>query len=54
MQQVDPDDAALLARRFSPLTTADLMGLEAWEFAMRPSVSGADPLILQPHLQADR
>lgn len=39
--QLDHDDARALERRFAPLTAADLMGLEAYEIAMRPSVGGA-------------
>jgi hypothetical protein len=39
MQQ-DFDDAKVLAKRFAPLTADDLMGLEAFEFAMRPLVNG--------------
>jgi Type IV secretion-system coupling protein DNA-binding domain len=39
--QLDHDDARALERRLAPLTAADLMGLEAYEIAMRPSVGGA-------------
>lgn len=39
--QLDHDDARSLERRFAPLTTTDLMGLEAFEIAMRPSIDGA-------------
>jgi hypothetical protein len=38
---VEYDDARLLARRFAPnLTADDLMGLERYEVAIRPSVGG--------------
>ncbi|OHV61393.1 type IV secretion system DNA-binding domain-containing protein [Pseudofrankia sp. BMG5.36] len=33
-------DARALARPFSPLTPDDLMGLDAWEIAVRPAVDG--------------
>jgi hypothetical protein len=39
--QVEYDDAKTLARRFAPLTQADLSGLAAYEIAMRPCVNGA-------------
>jgi hypothetical protein len=39
--QLDYEDARALERRFTPLTAADLMGLEAFEIAMRPSIGGA-------------
>jgi hypothetical protein len=39
--QVEYDDAALLAKRFAPLTQADLSGLPAYEIALRPCVDGA-------------
>ncbi len=39
--QVEYDDARLLERRFAPsLTADDLMGLERFEVAIRPSVEG--------------
>jgi hypothetical protein len=38
--QLDHDDARALEHHFAPLTAADLMGLEAFEIAMRPSVGG--------------
>jgi len=34
------EDAAALARSFAPLSAEDLMGLAAWEIAMRPCVDG--------------
>jgi hypothetical protein len=34
------DDATTLARSFAPLTRDDLMGLETYEIALRPSVGG--------------
>jgi len=37
---VEDRDARLLERRFAPLTADDLMGLGAWEIAVRPSVNG--------------
>jgi hypothetical protein len=40
---VEPEDAKLLATRFAPLTADDLMGLPAFELAMRPCV-GAQTL----------
>jgi len=39
--QLDFEDARTLERRFAPLTAADLMGLEAFEIAMRPCVGGS-------------
>lgn len=39
--QVEHDDAAVLAKRFGPLTAADLSGLATFEIAMRPCVNGA-------------
>ena len=38
--QLDHDDARLLAKRFAPLTADDLMGLAAFEVALRPCVDG--------------
>jgi hypothetical protein len=39
--QLDHDDARTLQKRFAPaLTAADLMGLPAYEVAIRPSVNG--------------
>lgn len=38
--QVEYDDATTLARRFTPLTQADLSGLAAYEIALRPCVDG--------------
>lgn len=39
--QLDHDDARTLEKRFAPaLTAADLMGLPAYEIAIRPSVNG--------------
>ncbi len=34
------DDARVLARPFAPMTPDDLMGMEAYEIAMRPAVHG--------------
>jgi hypothetical protein len=43
--QVEYDDARLLERRFAPsLTADDLMGLERYEIALRPSVNGQTAL----------
>jgi len=44
--QVEYDDATTLAKRFPPLTQADLSGLAAFEVALRPCVDGAtlDPV----------
>ena len=39
--QVEYEDAATLAKRFAPLTQADLSGLAAYEIALRPCVDGA-------------
>jgi hypothetical protein len=39
--QVEYDDATMLAKRFAPLTQADLSGLAAYEIALRPCVDGA-------------
>lgn len=41
---VEHDDARLLAQRFAPLTADELMGLPAFELAMRPCV-GAQTLV---------
>jgi hypothetical protein len=39
--QLDHDDARTLEKRFTPaLTAADLMGLPAYEVAIRPSING--------------
>jgi hypothetical protein len=38
--QLDYDDARTLANRFAPLTADDLMGLDAYEVALRLSVGG--------------
>jgi hypothetical protein len=38
--QLDHDDARLLAKRFGPLTADDLMGLAAYEVALKPCVNG--------------
>lgn len=38
--QLEYEDAKVLEKRFVPLTTDDLTGLEAYEFAMRPAVGG--------------
>ncbi len=37
---LDYDDARLLERRFNPLSTDDLQGLQTYEVAIRPSVGG--------------
>jgi hypothetical protein len=37
---VEHDDAALLAKRFSPLTTDELTSLSAYEIAIRPCLNG--------------
>ena len=43
--QVEYDDARLLERRFAPsLTADDLMGMERYEIALRPSVNGQTAL----------
>ncbi|WP_163512212.1 type IV secretory system conjugative DNA transfer family protein [Fodinicola acaciae] len=43
--QCDYDDARILERRFAPsLTAADLMGLDAYEVAIRPCIDGSTRL----------